>query len=82
MFRYYCSGFDINNAFGNGLGEMFKTELKNTKSIVYVPGNPEKIEKAKNKYIPIFTEHFKNVGIEFDQVKLITPELSKEDAQK
>jgi hypothetical protein len=47
MIRYYCSGFDINNAFGHGLGEMFKTELKDTKSIIYIPGSPEKIEKAK-----------------------------------
>ena len=31
MIRYYCSGFDINNAFGHGLGDMFKTELKDTK---------------------------------------------------
>ena len=22
MTRYYCSGFDINNAFGHGLGDM------------------------------------------------------------
>ena len=27
MIRYYCSGFDVNNAFGHGLGEMFKREL-------------------------------------------------------
>ena len=32
MTRYYCSGFDINNAFGHGLGEMFLNELKDTKS--------------------------------------------------
>ena len=82
MFRYYCSGFDINNAFGHGLGEMFKTELKDTKSIVYIPGSPEKIEKSKTKYIPVFTEHFKNVGIEFEQVNLMTPELSKEEAKE
>lgn len=82
MFRYYCSGFDINNAFGHGLGEMFKTELKDTKSIVYIPGSPEKIEKAKTKYIPVFTEHFKNAGIEFEQVNLMTPELSKEEAKE
>lgn len=82
MIRYYCSGFDINNAFGHGLGEMFKAELKNTKSIVYIPGSPEKIEKVKTKYIPSFTEHFKNVGIEFEQVNLITSELSKEDAKE
>lgn len=82
MYRYYCSGFDINNAFGHGLGEMFKAELKDTKSIVYIPGSIEKIEKAKTKYIPVFTEHFKNVGIEFEQATLITPELSKEEAKK
>lgn len=28
MIRYYCSGFDTNNAFGHGLGVMFKQELK------------------------------------------------------
>ena len=55
MIRYYCSGFDINNAFGHGLGEMFKAELKDTKSIVYIPGSPEKIEKARTKYVPAFT---------------------------
>lgn len=82
MIRYYCSGFDINNAFGHGLGEMFKSELKNTRSIVYIPGGVGKIEKVKNKYVPLFTEHFRNVGIEFEQVNLITPELSKEQAKE
>ncbi|MGN0145468.1 MAG: Type 1 glutamine amidotransferase-like domain-containing protein [Clostridium sp.] len=82
MIRYYCSGFDINDAFGHGLGEMFKFELKDTKSIVYIPGSPEKIEKAKIKYIPSFTEHFKNVGIEFEQIDLITPDLLKEEAKE
>ena len=82
MTRYYYSGFDINNAFGHGLGEMFKSELINTKSIVYIPGSLEKIEKAKEKYIPLFTEHFKNVGIEFEQINLITPNLTQEQAQE
>ncbi len=82
MFRYYCSGFDINDSFGHGLGKMFKQELKDTKSIVYIPGNQEKIEKTKTKYIPLFTQHFKNVGIEFEQINLITSELSKKSAKK
>ena len=80
MTRYYCSGFDINNPFGHGLSEMFQSELKNTESIVYIPGGIEKIEKTKTKYIPYFTEHFKNAGIEFEKVNLITPELPKEQA--
>lgn len=82
MTRYYCSGFDINNAFGHGLGDMFLSELKDTKSIVYIPGSPEKIQKAREKYIPAFTEHFKNVGIQFDSSIIIIPEMNKDEAQK
>lgn len=82
MIRYYCSGFDINDAFGHGLGEMFKEEIKNQKSIVYIPGSPEKIEKAKIKYIPVFTNHFKNVGINFEKINLITPDLTVDEAKE
>ena len=82
MIRYYCSGFDINNAFGHGLGDMFKTELKSTKSVVYIPGSIKKMSKAKNKYVPIFTEHFKNIGIIFDSVNLITPDLTRKQAKE
>ena len=65
IIRYYCSGFDINNAFGHGLGDMFKSELKD---IVYILGNLQKLEKVKNNYIPSFIKHFKNVGIEFERI--------------
>ena len=82
MIRYYCSGFDINNAFGHGLGNMFKSELKDTKSIVYIPGSPEKLEKAKRKYVPLFTEYFKNIGIEFEQTNVITPNLTENQAKE
>ena len=54
MTRYYCSGFDINNAFGHGLGDMFLSELMDTKSIVYIPGSSEKIQKVKDKYLTHF----------------------------
>ena len=79
MTRYYCSGFDN---FEHGLGEMFKRELKNTKSIVYIPGDMEKIEKVKTKYLPMFADYFKNVGIEFETVNLITPDLSQNVAKE
>lgn len=85
MIRYYCSGFDINNAFGHGLGDMFKTELKDTKSIVYIvgsPKNPEKIEKAFKKYEPSFGKHFENVGIVFDEVHIVLPDTNPVEAQK
>lgn len=82
MIRYYCSGFDVNNAFGHGLGEMFKTELKTTKNIVYIPGGADKLEKVKNKYVPLFTEHFRNVGIVFENINIITPELEVNRAKE
>lgn len=82
MTRYYCSGFDIKNAFGHGLGDMFLSELKDRKSIVYIPGGPEKIQKAKDKYVPLFTKYFKNVGIEFETSTIITPDMSPEEAQQ
>ena len=82
MFRYYCSGFDINDAFGHGLGEMFKRELKDTSSILYIPGSPDNLKKVEEKYIPLFTEHFKKIGIEFLEINLLTPNTSSEDAKE
>lgn len=82
MIRYYCSGFNVDNAFGHGLGDMFKAELRNTKNIVYIPGDPDKIVKIKEKIISIFTERFKKVGIEFDNINLITPDLTINEAKK
>ena len=82
MTRYYCSGFDINDAFGHGLGDMFLSELKDRKNIVYIPGSPEKIQKAKDKYVPAFTNHFKNVGIEFAPSTIITAYMSPEESQQ
>lgn len=72
--NYFCSGFDINDAFGHGLGERFKYELKDTKSIVFIPGGINKIEKARDKYVPIFLEQFRKIGIVFENVNLITLE--------
>ena len=68
MIRYYCSGFDVNNIFGHGLGDMIKNELKNTNRIVYIPGSPkneEKLEKAKEKYVAKFRRCFEMVGMKF-----------------
>lgn len=81
MIRYYCSGFDKNNAFGHELGDMFKEDLKDTKRIVYIPGGSHKVGKAISKNVPEFIEHFEKVGIKFDESIIITPDTSKEDAK-
>lgn len=85
MTRYYCSGFDVNDVFGHGLGEMIKTELNNTNSIVYIVGDPKKekkIEKAKNILIPSFTESFEKNGIHFEKSEIILPDTNPETAKK
>ena len=78
--NYFCSGFDIDNAFGRGLGERFRNELKDTKSIVFIPGGLNKIEKARDKYVPIFLEHFRKEGIVFKNSYLLT--LETENAKE
>lgn len=82
--NYFCSGFDINNAFWPELAYQLKEDIKNTKRIIYIPGSTKenKIEKAKNVYIPSFTEHFRKIGIEFENVECITPDTSIEEAQR
>ena len=79
--NYFCSGFDVNNAFWPELAERFKNEMTDTKSIVYIPGSPQKIEKTKTKYVPAFTEHFIKAGIQFESSYLISPEMDSEEAK-
>ena len=72
MIRYYCSGFDDNNAFGYGIGNMLKKELTNTKSIVYIPGAYDDISKSTDIYVPRYTNYFKQVGIEFNEIHILS----------
>lgn len=85
MIRYYCSGYDIKDPFGNGLGDMIKNELSNTNSVVYVVGSPkkpEKIEKAENKHKKNFDESFARNGIPFENSYIIKPDTNPEVAGK
>ena len=79
--RIYCSGFESENSFGHGLDKIFLNELKEYKSIVYIPGGEAKIEKSINKYIPSFHNHFKKIGITFENEILITPDMGVEKAK-
>lgn len=85
MVRYYCSGYDIKDPFGNGLGDMIKNELSNTNSVVYVVGSPkktEKIEKAENIHKKNFDESFVRNGIPFENSYIIKPDTNPEVARK
>jgi len=78
---YYASGFDINNAFFSSLEKRLKEDIKDYKSIVYIPAS-KNLEKTLNKYIPAFTNHFKKIGIEFKETHLLTHNTSKEKAKE
>lgn len=73
---YYASGFDINNAFFSKLERRLKEDIKDYKSIVYIPAS-NNLEKTLNKYVPAFTEHFNKIGISFKSTHLITFETDK-----
>ena len=78
---YYASGFDINNAFFPSLEKRLKEDIKDYKSIVYIPAS-KNLEKTLNKYVPAFTNHFKKIGIEFKETHLLTHNTSKEKAKE
>jgi peptidase E len=81
--NYFCSGFDQNNAFWPEFASQLKQDIKKYERIIYIPGStkPEKVDKAINYYIPAFTQHLKNIGIEFKDISCITPDMKREEAQ-
>lgn len=81
--NYFCSGFNKEKAFWDELGEQLRNDLIDTKRIVYIPASnkEEKIKRVIEEKMPIFREHFKKVGIEFQEEFCITPETEKEEAQ-
>lgn len=78
---YYASGFDINNAFFPSLKTRLKEDIKDYKSIVYIPAS-NNLDKTLNKYLPAFTEHFKKIGIEFENTYLLTSDTNINTAKE
>ena len=78
---YYASGFDINNAFFPTLAKRLKENIKDYKSILYIPAS-KNLDKTINEYIPAFTNHFKKIGIEFKETYLLTYDTSKTHAKE
>ena len=83
MIRYYCSGFDINNAFGHGLGDMFKKELTNTKSmnipnlILNLPSITEKDEEDIKYGIEVIKTSYINEKVSIE--KRTIPEIIRDE---
>lgn len=59
--------------FKNGLGEEFKSVLKNKNSITFIPTSPQDKDKCE-KYKKVNLSWFHDIGIEFDNVTMINQE--------
>ena len=66
MVRYYCSGYDVNDAFGHGLADMLKTELKKEhqtaegKSLTTMAENEEyTMRLAQSDFVVSFYDSFR-----------------------
>ena len=45
---------------------MLKKEIKEFKSIVYIPAGEERIQRAYEKHLHEFREHFNKIGISYN----------------
>ena len=81
--NYFCSGFDKENAFQGMLGEYLKKDLVTTKRIIYIPASnkEEKVKRVMEEKIPMFKEHFRKIGIIFEEEICITKDTPIEEAK-
>lgn len=91
MVRYYCSGFDVKNIFGHGLGEMINSELLKKDNLLFIPcgqkgydknENRDKGDNPKEKYTDSFIRQLRNVGIEFKNNYILNPNNDKDKANE
>ena len=50
MITYIFSGFNPKEHFGKEVSNFFKEDMKNSKSIAFIPGNFDSPDKAKRYY--------------------------------
>lgn len=78
MISYIFSGFDVKEHFGNDVSEYFKKDMKECKSITFIPGSFEDLDKVK-RYVSTDVEWFKEIGIDLEEVNILD-DNTKEDA--
>lgn len=77
MITYIFSGFDIKEHFGKNVSEYFKNDMKECKSITFIPGSFDDLDKVK-MYAYTDVEWFKEIGIELKEVNILEDTVDEE----
>ena len=71
---YIFCGFTKEKKFGNKISAYFKHDMKETNSIVFVPGE-YRISSKTERFIARDLEWFKEIGIEFQKVYVLGKDI-------
>lgn len=80
MITYIFSGFNPKEHFGKEVSTFFKEDMKNSKSIVFIPGNFDSPDKVK-RYALTDIEWFKEIDITLEDINILDNNM-QEDTMK
>ena len=80
MITYIFSGFNPKEHFGKEVSIFFKEDMKNSKSIVFIPGNFDSPDKVK-RYALTDIEWFKEIDITLEDINILDNNM-QEDIMK
>ena len=78
---YIFCGFTKEKKFGNKISAYFKNDMKETNSIVFVPGE-YRISSKTEHFIARDLEWFKEIGIEFQKVYVLGKDIYSQEEMK
>ena len=78
---YIFCGFTKEKKFGNKISAYFKNDMKETNSIVFVPGE-YRISSKTEHFIARDLEWFKEIGIEFQKVYVLGKYIYSQEEMK
>ena len=78
---YIFCGFTKEKKFGNKISAYFKHDMKETNSIVFVPGE-YRISSKTERFIARDLEWFKEIGIEFQKVYVLGKDIYSQEEMK
>ena len=78
MISYIFSGFNSKEHFGKEVRKYFKKDMIKCKSITFIPGEFDDIDKVK-RYVATDVEWFKEININIKKVNILNDNMTKCD---